>query len=669
MQPGERPSRAASTRCEPSSAELAGLFEDELLPFPAPTRPLRHPAVHPAPLALDDLLSAVRAAVRATFGFHALRPMQEEAIRVALAGRDGLVVLPTGGGKSLCYQAPALVRGGLTLVVSPLISLMQDQVDLLLANGIAAAMLTSAQEDGERAEVLARLARGDFRLLFASPERVLLDGFLTRLERARLEAIAVDEAHCISHWGHDFRPEYRGLAELRRRRPDLPIMAFTATATPRVRRDIVETLGLRDPEVLVGDCDRPNLFYRARPRREVTADVIGVIRRHAGLAGIVYCLRRKDVEALARDLAREGIRALPYHAGLEAPERHRVQDAFRRESIEVVVATVAFGMGIDRPDVRFVVHASLPKGLEQYAQETGRAGRDGSPAECVLFFAGSDYHGWKGLIERSAGEALAAGRPVDPRETEAQLARLSQVWSFANATLCRHRALVEHFGQSWDHRGPCDACDVCAGELETESDASAVARKVLACVVETGQRYGAAHVADVLRGAGTARLRAAGHESLPSFGLLSGSSRPEVRAWVDQLLAQGLLASAGEYPTLALTAEGTRALEGERDVILHRAPSLRANASRPSVAARNDEPMPTADASLFEALRALRRALARERGVPPYILWSDRTLAERSARKPSTREEFLAIKGVGEKKANDLGPIFLAAIAQHVSRH
>ncbi len=671
---GKEQGTGLTARIEPSAGDLVGLFELEAPVEPALVHHLREaPAVTFAGAHGGDLelaLDRVREVVRRTFGFPTLRPLQERAIRAALAGRDGLIVLPTGGGKSLCYQAPALVREGLTLVVSPLISLMKDQIDQLVSNGVAAGMVTSAQDDRERAAVLDALARRELKLVFASPERVLLDGFLPRLERAGLEAVAVDEAHCISHWGHDFRPEYRQLALLRKRRPDVPIMAFTATATPRVREDIVRTLGLVDPELLVGDFDRPNLFYRVRSRRDLVHEVLAVIHRHAGRAGIVYCLRRKDVEELARDLAREGVRALPYHAGLDSRERSRAQDAFRREAIDVVVATVAFGMGIDRPDVRFVVHACLPKGMEQYSQETGRAGRDGLPAECVLFFGGSDYHGWKSLIERGAREAEAEGRPVDAQETEAALARLSEMWRFANAALCRHRALVEHFGQVWMREGPCGACDLCSGELESVAEASVVAQKVLSCIVRTGQRFGAAHVCDVLRGARTARIRQAGHDALSTFGLLASHSQPEVRSFVDQLLAQGLLATSGvEYPTLSLTELGVQAMKGEREVSLWRSPAMRASARKsPLERIPPEAGEPAAEPELFEELRALRRTLARERGVPPYIIWSDRTLIEMAARKPRTREELLAIKGVGEKKASDLGPIFLDAIVRFSAR-
>jgi len=645
----------------------------------------------------------VRARVAEVFGFDELRPLQSDAMSAWLAGRDVLVILPTGGGKSLCYQAPALVRGGLTLVVSPLIALMKDQIDSLLSNGVRAAMLSSALESDERYAVLDALDRRDLDLLYVSPERLVMDGFLERLERAGLAAVAVDEAHCISHWGHDFRPEYRQLGLLRKRRPELPIIALTATATPRVREDIERELALVDPVRLVGDFDRPNLIYRVLPRLELLTQTLEVVKRHPGEAGIVYCMRRKDTEKLAADLARKGVRALPYHAGLAPQERERVQDAFLNEGIEVVVATVAFGMGIDRPDVRFVIHAALPKGIEQYSQETGRAGRDGLPAECVLLYTGADYHGWRGLMERSAQDADRQGASGALGELEGALERLSELWGYACGTGCRHRTLVEHFGgiylgtgkpasdlapEESDQSGPgdvavqgderalgavangCGACDVCLGELDLVDDASTIAKMILSCVVRCGQRYGAAHITDVLRGADTQKLREKGHSRLSTFGLMKQRRSSDVRSWIDQLGAQGLIGVAeGTYPTLFLTKEGLAAMKGERAVTLLRpkAPQrdlARARPRRTAVAAAAFE-SGNVDEDLFEKLRKLRRELSQARGVPPYIIFGDATLAAIASAKPRTTAEFLALKGVGEKKAADVGPAFLALVAQH----
>jgi len=614
----------------------------------------------PAP-GLEGLLEAVRHA----FGIEALRPFQEEAIRANLAGRDLLLVLPTGGGKSLCFQAPALVRKGLTLVVSPLIALMKDQVDGLRQSGVAAGMLTSAQSPSERRAVHEALERGELKLLYAAPERLMMEGFFERLVQLGLCAVAIDEAHCISHWGHDFRPEYRQLGGLRALAPAIPLHAYTATATGKVRADIVAQLGLADPLVLVGPCDRPNLTYRVQPRTELVRQVLAVIERHRNEAGIVYCIARKDVERLDEDLRGAGVKSVAYHAGLEAQARRKAQEAFLNEDIDVVVATVAFGMGIDRTDVRFVVHAAMPKGLEQYSQETGRAGRDGLPAECVLLHSGADYYSWKGLIERSHHESEEGGDPV---QLAGALARLSEMMDFATRLVCRHRQLVEHFGQAYPaHAEGCGACDVCLGEIETAPDSLVLAQKILSAVVKVGQRYGAAHVTEVLRGAETAALRRAGHDKLSTYGLLAGHSASAIRGWIDQLVGLGHLLVAGDrYPVLMLSPSGVEVLRAQREIALYVWPERKAAKKRRETRVVLDEPGLPVDQALFERLRELRRSLARERSVPPYLIFNDRTLAELSARKPRTPEEFRAIKGVGDKKAAELGPLFLARIAEVV---
>jgi len=611
----------------------------------------------------DPRFPRLHAEVARTFGIHRLRPFQEQAIRANLDGRDLLLVLPTGGGKSLCYQGPALVREGLTLVVSPLIALMKDQVDGLRQSGVAAAMLTSAQDAGERRAVHEELERGRLKLLYAAPERLMLEGFLERLVQRGLAAVAIDEAHCISHWGHDFRPEYRQLGALRRLAPHLPLHAFTATATEKVRRDVVSQLGLRDPLVLVAPCDRPNLTYRVLPRREVARQVQEVARRHPGDAGIVYCISRKEVERLDGELRGAGIKSVAYHAGLDPGTRRRAQEAFLNEDVDVVVATVAFGMGIDRTDVRFVVHAALPKGLEQYSQEIGRAGRDGLPAECVLFHSGGDYYSWKSLMERSHEEARASGAEPDPAVLEASIARLGQMMNYASRLVCRHRQLVEHFGQAWDAPADgCGACDVCLGEITAVPDATVLAQKILSAVVRCEQRFGAAHVTDVLRGADTAGIRRQGHERLSTYGLLRDHTVYEVRGWIDQLIGQELLRVAGDrYPVLVLGRGGLEVLRGEREAVLYALPARKERREPRRALDADDDGLPV-DAALFDRLRALRRELARERGVPPYLVFNDRTLAQMAARKPRTMEELLAIRGVGEKKAADLGATFLAAI-------
>ncbi len=621
-----------------------------------------------APTPASAVPAALSDVIRRTWGYTSLRPLQAEAMNAALEGRDALVVLATGAGKSLCYQAPALIRSGLTVVVSPLISLMKDQADGLVGNGVPAAMLNSAQDAGDRRLVRERLSDRSLRILFVAPERLLLDGFFDELLAAGISSLVIDEAHCISHWGHDFRPEYRQIGELRKRHPDIPVQAYTATATPEVRADIALQLCLRNPALLVGSFDRPNLTYRFQPRGDMLNQVLAVIRRHPEQAGIVYCLRRKDVDELARDLAEAGIRALPYHAGLSAELRKHSQEKFLQERIDVIVATVAFGMGIDRSDVRYVVHASLPKGIEQYSQESGRAGRDGLDAECVLLYSAADYHGWKGLIEKSAEDATAAGAVNGGADLEASIARLTRVLSFASGAVCRHKFLDEHFGGVWIAKPEgCGACDVCLGELRAIDEPKLVAQKILSCVVKCDQRYGATQIADVLRGANTERVRRAHHDKLSTFGLLSQHEAREIRHWIDQLVGlEHLRVANGEYPTLFLSRSGIEVMRGERAVSLFALPKLsKASKTRTSAAAAAGlevEPG-TPAAKLFDRLRALRRRLAQEKGVPPYLIFNDRTLAELAARRPKTALEFRQVKGVGDRKAQELGAIFLAEIA------
>jgi ATP-dependent DNA helicase RecQ len=466
------------------------------------------------------------------WGYTTFRPLQREAMDTILAGRDSVVVLPTGGGKSLCFQAPALVRPGLAVVVSPLISLMKDQVDTLTGNGVAAACYNSSLPSDQRTSVMQGIREGRYQLLYVSPERLAGDGsdaFVAQLARREVPFVAVDEAHCISQWGHDFRPEYRQLARLRQALPGVSLHAYTATATARVRRDIATQLGLRDPLELVGSFDRPNLIYRVLSRSQLKRQLLDVLERHRGHAGIVYCTSRKEVDALAAWLCETGVRARPYHAGLSDVDRARNQDAFLDEHADVVVATVAFGMGIDRSDVRFVVHAGAPQSLEHYQQESGRAGRDGLEAECVLIYSTADFLKWRVMLERN-GEL-----------TDARRGLLRDMERYAAAVGCRHRHLLAYFGED-DPRNECGACDFCLDELEPVQEPVVVARKVLSCVARVGQRFGAAHVTNVLRGAETEQVASRGHSTLTTFGLLREASVPEVRGYIEQLASTGCCA-------------------------------------------------------------------------------------------------------------------------------
>jgi ATP-dependent DNA helicase RecQ len=590
------------------------------------------------------------------WGYTAFRPLQREAMDAILAGRDSLVVLPTGGGKSLCFQAPALIRPGLALVVSPLISLMKDQVDTLTGNGVAAACFNSALPSDERASVLQGMREGRYRLLYVSPERLAGeggDGFVPRLLHAGLSFIAVDEAHCISQWGHDFRPEYRQLARLRSVFPSVGLHAYTATATARVRRDIAAQLALQDPIELVGSFDRPNLIYRVLPRANLKRQLQDILARHRGHAGIIYCTSRREVDALAAWLCETGVRARPYHAGLSDDVRARNQDAFLDEHADVVVATVAFGMGIDRSDVRFVVHAGAPQSLEHYQQESGRAGRDGLEAECVLVYSTADFLKWRVMLERN-GEL-----------TDARRGLLRDMERYASAVGCRHRHLIGYFGERYD-RGDCGACDYCLDELEAVQEPATVARKILSCVARVSQRFGAAHIVNVLRGAATEQVTARGHDKLTTYGLLKEASVAEVRGYIEQLVAQDLLRQTGdEFPVLALTSAGIALLKdasAKPDLALAR--QRKPIAGRlPRSARIETESWQDVDRDLFERLRALRLDIARQRGVPPYVIFHDTTLREMARRKPTSIAALLDVRGVGARKAEDLGEAFVACIA------
>lgn len=608
--------------------------------------------------------------------------------------RDSVVILPTGGGKSLCFQAPAVVlapvspaasppvqpallpgvplvegaedgasapapaassrgRRGFALVVSPLISLMKDQVDGLRVDGVAAAYLNSTQTADERDAVLASLRDDACRLLYVSPERLVGEGssgFRRLLKQAGVRFVAIDEAHCISQWGHDFRTEYRQLGRLRDEFPDASFHAFTATATERVRRDIVTELRLSDPLVLVGSFDRPNLTYRVLRRGNLHRQLTQILERHEDEAGIVYCTSRKDVEALADWLKEEGHRAVPYHAGLPDTVRAAHQEQFLDERVDIVVATVAFGMGIDRSNVRFVVHAGSPRSPEHYQQEAGRAGRDGLAAECVLIYSGSDFVRWRQMLE-SNGEWTESARDL-----------LRDMERYAAGTRCRHRALIEYFGERYTRDG-CGACDWCLKELDPVHDSTTVARKILSCVARVRQTFGVGHVTDVLLGKANEKVQAAGHDTLSTFGLLKQEGSTSIRGYIEQLVAEGLLARAGDpYPVLKLTASGALLLKGEGTCALYREVEPPKGKSR-----RRGEGSATfgGDEELFDALRAVRLRIARERGVPPYVIFHDTTLRQMAERLPSTLDDLHDIYGVGARKAADFGDAFLDAIRTH----
>jgi len=596
--------------------------------------------------------------VRRYWGYSELRPLQLEAIHAGLQRRDSLVVMPTGGGKSLCYQAPAALTGSTDIVVSPLIALMKDQVDGLRQCGYPAAALYSGMSPEEIRRTEAQMIGGAYRLVFVAPERLLTPRFLHIVELARIRAFAVDEAHCISQWGHDFRPEYRQLAGLKNRFPNTSIHAYTATATERVRADITAQLRLRDPLTLVGNFDRPNLVYRIVPRLDARAQALEILQRRRGQAAIVYCISRKDTESLASFLQAHGVRAGFYHAGMEPDERRLTQDKFAAEKLDVVAATVAFGMGIDRSDVRCVIHAAMPKSVEHYQQETGRAGRDALEAECVLLYSAADVLRWQSLIEKSAAETNSA-----PEIVKASRALIEQMRSFCAGLNCRHRKLAEYFGQTYE-KANCEACDVCLNEVEGLADATLTAQKILFCVSRTGERFGAEHIIDVLLGAKTERIRRWEHDQLSTYGLMKSTTRPALLNIIYQLIDDGLLKrSTDERPVLRLNDGAHEVLQGRRVVRLLE-PRTKVKKTR-----MDETSWASVDTGLFEILRRLRRQLAEQRDVPAYVLFSDATLRDMARMRPGSPSTLLEIRGVGERKLEDFGQRFLDAIATYCREH
>ena len=597
------------------------------------------------------------------WGFPTFRPLQEAAMRAVLDARDSLVVLPTGGGKSLCYQAPAACNESTTLVISPLISLMKDQVDSLRTIGIAADQLNSGMLDVERRACEERLKSGEVRLLYVSPERVLQPSFVRLLENCDVKTVAIDEAHCISHWGHDFRAEYRQLKRLREFFPAASIHGYTATATERVQADIVRELGLTNAEILIGNFDRPNLTYRVLPREGTLNQVVDVLARHQGEAGIIYCIRRRDVDQLCSSLRAKGHRAQPYHAGLSIEDRHQTQEAFEREQCDVVVATVAFGMGIDRSDVRFVIHTGMPKSIEHYQQETGRAGRDGLEAECVLLYSSADVVTWKRLLERSAAEAEPRD-DVDENFLPVALSHVDDMNRFCHPVTCRHRSLVSYFDQQYESDS-CGACDVCLDGLGTLEDSLTIAQKILSCVARVEQRFGAGHVTAVLRGGETEQIAKYDHHLLSTYGLLTEKSEREIRTWIDQLIAQDMLVrTIDQFPVLLLNECSWEVLRATKTPRLTKVRSGKKARRR----AKNETKLwDNVDQPLFEQLRALRRELATERGVPPFVIFSDATLRGLAAARPSSPERLLEVHGIGEVKCQNFGPQLLELIDRESS--
>ncbi|HEY5755611.1 MAG TPA: DNA helicase RecQ [Steroidobacter sp.] len=605
--------------------------------------------------------TALATELKQRFGFDSFRPGQQEIVCDILRGRDLLAIMPTGGGKSLCFQLPALLRPGVCIVISPLIALMQDQVRQLQDNGIEATFINSSLERAEVSRRFARLERGDLKLLYVAPERLLQAEFqgevMPRLQAAHgISALVVDEAHCVSEWGHDFRPEYRQLHRLRTRFPQLPIAAFTATATERVKQDIVQQLALRAPRMHLASFNRPNLYYAVRPKTGATYSELVELARRDGGAGIVYCLSRKRVDELAERLRADGIRALPYHAGLEAGTRRDNQEAFIRDDAQVIVATIAFGMGINKPDVRWVAHYDLPKTLEGYYQESGRAGRDGERARCILYFGAGDIRTAEFIIAQKTDPVT-----FEPLADEQRIARqqLRQVLNYAESGECRRAVQLRYFGEVF--AGKCNACDNCL-EPRALIDRATEAKQFLSCIARLArrhERYGVAYVIEILRGAATQRILSRDHASLSVYGIGKHLGLNEWRDIARALLHQGLMTQSQDgYAVLSLNEASWQILRDERTFQVGE--SVRPVRGRKAVKAIATS---TGD-SLFEALRQLRKRLADEAGMPPYIIFNDASLREMAQRQPTTLQEFSRIVGVGQAKLTRYGEQFVQLIRQ-----
>ncbi len=586
-----------------------------------------------------------RGLLRKYFGYEDFRPQQKEIIDTSLSGRDCFVLMPTGGGKSLCYQLPALHFSGLTLVISPLIALMKDQVDGLKANGIEAEFMGSSLSPEENEEVREKVKKGQTKILYISPEKFGIPAFREFLTTLNIDLVAVDEAHCISHWGHDFRPDYRNLKILKELFPAAPVMALTATATPQVKNDILSQLQIPQAENFASGFDRANLSLSVVEKKKAFPKLLALLDRYQGESVIIYCFSRKETEELANNLQQKGFTARAYHAGLEKQDRKMVQDDFIKDRVNIIVATIAFGMGVDKPDIRLIVHYTFPKTIEGYYQEIGRAGRDGLASECVMFYTYADTRKHEFFI----------GQTNDPELQKSARQKLNDVLEYAETTICRRRYLLNYFGEEYEASN-CSGCDICLTEQET-MDATIVTQKILSGILKTGSRFGKQYILEVLLGRNTQRIKRNGHDRLSVFGIARDWSEDDLGRILNQLLRSGFISKTGEqYPTLSLTLKAKSFLENEETLELPKPVS--------DIKTKNKADAAPADYNqeLFSQLREIRKKLAEEANVPPFVIFGDQSLQQMAAYLPRNREEFGRISGVGETKLEKYSPDFLAVI-------
>ncbi|MDP8290262.1 MAG: DNA helicase RecQ [Candidatus Susulua stagnicola] len=591
-------------------------------------------------------------ALQQYWGYDSFLPLQEETINSILSNQDSLTILPTGGGKSLCFQLPALLKEGMAVVISPLISLMKDQVDSLRDIGISSCCLNSSMPYEEQRLAIEQIYNGEIKLLYISPERLQNETTLGLLRTIKLSFFVIDEAHCISHWGHDFRSDYRNLSVIKKEFESVSVHTFTATATIEVQRDIVVQLGFTDYQTHVGQIDRPNLTYRALPRKQILKQITDVLEKHTYEAGIIYCLRRKDVEKISKDLKRLGIDNVGYHAGMSDKKRHRAQERFSLEKVNIVVATIAFGMGIDRSNIRFIIHAGMPKSIEHYQQETGRAGRDRLSAFCYMFYSGADYQLWNFFAAKSPNRKVL-------------MTKLNSIYNFCTQPQCRHKVLANYFGQDYSD-SQCGACDYCLNELDMVKDAISVGQKVLYCVDAVRQGdygFGAGYVTNILKGKLTERIESMDHDSLSTFAIMADESESFIRHIIEQLVGQGFLDKDENFSTLSVTGTGNMLLQGKASLVLAK-PLIasKKKESKRKAAKRKVSEWADVDEDLFQLLREKRAEISQSKGVPAYIIFSDKTLIDMATKKPLTHEAFSELYGVGEKKLKTYADIFIEVI-------